>query len=79
MPSEEEEDMKRIKEAAASLGEHFDTVQIFVTRHDADSIGSVNATYGSGNWFARLGLVRDWLIRQDEFTRLRCRTEERYE
>lgn len=72
----EEIDLNRIKEAAMVLGEHYDTVQIFVTRHESeteDSGGTMNANYGVGNWFARYGFVRDWCVRQDEQTRIHYR------
>lgn len=76
MTAEEEADVERIKKAATDLGEYFDTVQIFATRHQSeteDDTGTVNLNYGVGNWFARLGFVKDWLIRQDEYTRDHCR------
>lgn len=77
--AEEEQDLNRIKEAALKLGEHFETVQIFATRHQSeteDNTGTVNCNYGVGNWFARLGFVKDWVIRQDEYTRIGCRKNE---
>lgn len=56
--------MDRIKVATASLGEHFDTVQIFVTRYDPES-GTTNINWGSGDYFARLGKVRHWLLKEE--------------
>ncbi len=52
------------------LSEHFDTVQIFVTRHEIGTDnGTVGACRSAGNWYARLGQVREWLIQQDERAR----------
>jgi hypothetical protein len=58
------DEMDRIVAATRSLGEHFDTVQVFVTRHGPDGTG--NAGFGEGSWYARYGQVREWLIREDE-------------
>jgi hypothetical protein len=72
MADEAEQDMDVLRRHAAMLGEHFDTIQIFVTRHVAEDDDTITAHYGTGHWLARLGQVRDWVIQQDE--RVRCRT-----
>jgi hypothetical protein len=69
------DDVARVKSAVAALGEHFDTVQIFVTRSEPDG-ETVTVQLGSGNWCAREGFVREWLVRQDERARQRIRREE---
>lgn len=51
----------RVKNAAENLGEHFDSVQIFVTRHAPEDEGTHRIAYGTGNWFARVGQVFTWL------------------
>ncbi len=72
-----DDDLERIKKATQALGEHFDSVQIFCTRHEAfKRDGTVNVNYGEGNWFTRFGQVRDWVIRQDERTRDHVREEQ---
>lgn len=60
----ESKDMILIKNHVARLREHFDTVQIFVTKH-AGQTGTINAQWGEGNWFARFGQVKDWMITQE--------------
>lgn len=61
-----DEDMKRIQAALDLLSEHFDTVQVFCTRHEAGRLeGTVTADMGTGNWYARYGQVRAWLLHQD--------------
>jgi hypothetical protein len=72
------EDMARIQTAVEGLGEHFDTVQIFVTRveHDGNDGMTMNANWGTGNWFARKGQVQDWLTKIDERVREEMREEE---
>lgn len=58
-----ERDRAEVKRHVVALMEHFDTVQIFCTRHH----GKVNdsSTYhvqnGDGNYFARVGQVTEWL------------------
>lgn len=74
------EDMDRLKHAARLLGEHFDCVQIFVSRHEPyQRDGTVNAAYGEGNWFARYGQIQEWMVRQDERTRDHIREEQRHD
>lgn len=61
------EDLEMLRRHVDQLGEHFDTVMIFTTRHEAGTRGgTVNAHWGSGNWFARYGQIRHWLIKEDE-------------
>lgn len=61
--SEEErqeiEDQKRVKEALAILLEHFDSVDIFVTRHEPVIEGTVGFNLGKGNWYARKGVISE--------------------
>lgn len=60
-----EEDFKRLKKLCEALGEHFDTVQVFATRHDPEAGGTVHMNCGVGNWFARRGQVMEWLEMPD--------------
>lgn len=70
MSDEKDMDMERVKKVAEALGEHFDTVQIFCTRHEAGTDdGTINIAWSTGNWFTRYGQVREWLIKADERTR----------
>lgn len=70
----EEEDLRELKRHTAMLMEHFDTVQIFATRHIGDD-GTISVQNGDGNWFARHGQVATWLLKQDEATRNEVRGE----
>lgn len=58
-----ETDLEAVNKALAILGEHFDTAQIFVTRHDSGvgSDGTRNIAMGTGNWFARFGQTAEWV------------------
>ncbi len=60
---DEESDLAKLKAHTAMLMEHFDSVQIFCTRCNGD--GTVSATFGGGNWYARKGQVDEWILKQD--------------
>lgn len=65
------DDIERIKRAAEVLSEHYDTVQIFATRHESGKIdGTMRWQFGVGNWFARIGQVKEFCLREDEISRI---------
>jgi hypothetical protein len=58
-------DEKRVREAAEALGEHFDAVIIFATRYESElASGTIRVSHGTGNWYARYGQVREWIVRE---------------
>lgn len=59
-----EEALAIVKRHVAMLREHFDTVQIVVTRHESDEDGTSATSWGSGNWYARHGAMREALACQ---------------
>lgn len=64
-------DLALVQKHIDALGEHFDSVQIFVTRHAEGELGgTVSINLGSGNYFSRYGHVHAWCIRQDEQERM---------
>lgn len=67
-----------IDEAALKLGEHCDSVRVLCT---FPTEGGVTRSYtvGNGNIHAQIGLVKDWVIRQDEYTRTNARNEQNNE
>lgn len=69
------EEIKAVEKAVETLGEHFDAVQIFVNRHESSKGGTVRFNDGRGNWFARYGQVREWLIREEETSRVHARKD----
>ncbi len=76
MSTQSDEDMELLKRAAESLGEHFDTVQIFATRHEPEvEDGTISASWGVGNWFTRYGQTQEWIIKANERTRKGVREE----
>lgn len=58
---DEERELAIVKNHCVMLTEHFDTVQIFVTRHESNAIGTVSCNFGTGNFFARFGQIQLWL------------------
>jgi hypothetical protein len=68
---EPETDLEMIERHARALGEHFDSVQIFATNHNASGGGDTRSfTYGVGNFYARYGQVTEWMLRSDEQNRI---------
>jgi len=56
-----QEAMRVLNAHAHALMSRFDTVQIFVTKHD-DKDGSTNSfVLGEGNFYARLGQIGEWI------------------
>lgn len=65
-----DKDMALIDKAAQDLGEHFDTVQIFVTRYEPETEGgTIHRCTGRGNWFAIRGQIMEWMLKHDEGVR----------
>lgn len=68
---DEEADMKALQDTCAALRIRFDTIQIVGTRIKVESEseeqnGTVHVTWGHGNWFARYGSVKAWIIQQEQ-------------
>jgi hypothetical protein len=61
------------------LSEHFDSIQIFATQHISDGPDDTHTKsyrFGSGDWFARYGHVKDWIIKVEDQTRREDDTED---
>jgi len=67
--SQEQDDTKRLCDAVNALSDFFDTVQIFTTRHESNDIGTIAFQRGSGNWYARFGQIKEWVIKREEETK----------
>lgn len=68
------DDVEIIRKAVDQLGEHFDSVQIFCTRHEGAE-GTGRYAIGGGNWFARYGQIVYWLHQQQEDARQEARED----
>lgn len=56
--------LKLLDDKVSVLREHFDTVQVFATRHGTD--GTNYYSSGSGNFCARYGQVSLWVKREEK-------------
>lgn len=54
-------DKARIAEALKALNEHFDSVAIFVTRHEGNESGTTRIVDYDGNFYASFGWIAAWL------------------
>lgn len=61
------------EECAQKLSEHFDSVRIIAVRH-TKGVSAVFST-GRGDFYSQLGASRDWVIRQNERTRVNERAD----
>jgi len=70
-PSQEDQDLRMVRTHCQQLIEHFDTVQIFVSRHNSsgDEDGTISVRDGIGNFHARLNQAKEWITHQDECVR----------
>lgn len=74
---QEDRDTAIIKSHVAQLSEHFETVQIFCTRHmPAELDGTVCVQWGAGNWYARYGGIKEWVFKREEEFRVQVRPAE---
>lgn len=56
-------ELKLLEKHINQLGEHFDTIQIFVTKY-VENKETFNIFSGTGNYFARYGQIEQWVNRQ---------------
>lgn len=68
-------DVQRVSDAVAALGEHFESVAILVTRANPGYADTTQIAQTGGNFSASRGIIREWLIREDERTRAKLRME----
>lgn len=64
-----ENEQKMVDDVRDKLLEHYDSVRIFVTRHDGNSEDTASYTVGGGNFYAQLGQVAEFLSIQDQHQR----------
>ena len=58
-----EKKMALLENQAKLLMQSFDSVQIFCTKYEGED--TANYVFGGGNFWARYGHVRGWILRQD--------------
>lgn len=63
-----------VKKHVDALGEHCETVQVFVTMpHPDDPHVTRSYEFGCGNWFARYGQIVEYMHIQEEHQRIWAR------
>ncbi len=74
-PDPEKDDLAlMVDEFAAKLGEHCDSVRIFVTRPSPDdSTKTQSYEQGSGNFYAQFGQINEWLAMQRTYMAIEAR------
>jgi hypothetical protein len=75
MKSFDDKDLEMVRKHLSTLSEHFDTVQVFVQRTASEG-GTMTLHLGTGNWYARYGQVREWIIKREEEARIESRKDE---
>ncbi len=65
---------KLLDALVAQLMEHVSSVQIFVTFPDDEQTMGTHA--GDGDWYARQGIVREWMTKDDERIRSTIRRDD---
>lgn len=68
-------DLLMVEKIAQQLSEHFDTVQIFTTKYEGSDVGTTNISTGTGNYFARVGQVGQWMVKENEGSRMELRED----
>ena len=68
----DEEFAEELKRVAARLSEHCDAVQISACRNDAGNTSCFHM--GEGNWYARIGMAKEFLELDTERVRMRARS-----
>ena len=64
--NQNEKEYELVKKACQELGEHFDSVQIFTSRHEPGiEDGTLDASFGVGNFFSRYGQIKFWMLKQE--------------
>lgn len=66
--AEREAQFKLVEKAVQDLCEHFDSVQIYATSQTEK--GALKFSWGAGNWFTRYGQVKEWIVREEERSRM---------
>ena len=70
-------DLKWLNRLADVIDERFDSVLILVTKRDITKTGSTaHFSIGRGNYYARMGQVREYLVKEDEISRVEARGED---
>lgn len=77
-PAEMDVIQEKVKAFCQSLTEHhLVSVRVFVTKTETGLAKSYN--HGGGDWYSTYGAIREWLLQQDERSKINVQQEERGE
>jgi hypothetical protein len=66
--NEADADNKFVESVTQKLMERFSSVQIFAVKYKpGDGNETVGVSSGNGDWYSRIGYIKEWVIRQDEY------------
>lgn len=55
-----------VKQQVEELLEHFDSVRIFVTKHEGGKDQTRSFTWGGGNFYAQYGQITEWKFTKEQ-------------
>lgn len=65
----DEQKREYLEKVCRDLGEHFDHVQILTSWNEEGLTKAQN--FGTGNWYARIGMAREFIVNDDARTTAR--------
>lgn len=72
----DDERLDVLKRHTAQIMEHFDAIQIFATKENAEEQTTTVMSWGGGNWYARFGQVQEWIVQQNARAEIKVRRED---
>ncbi len=71
------DDLKWLNRIADTLDERFDSVVVLVTRRDITTkCRTIHFSVARGNYYAKMGQIREYLAKEDEASRMEVRDED---
>ena len=75
-PERQKQDEELVAKAVSDLGEHFDAVLVLVSRHEPTvENGTVTVEDGCGDFNAKFGLARSYVVYAEEQVRYKARRD----
>lgn len=64
---QQDADIAMVQWHVDKLCEHFGSIHIFATRHESGQLdGTISVNLGAGDWYARYGKVKEWVIIEEQ-------------
>ena len=75
MDAKSQAELDRLQKAIDQLAEHYDTVHVFATRYNPHEGTTMTVNKGCGNYYARMGQVQEWMVKNNEEARVGVRPD----